>query len=68
MARTRERKQLDVWEVRTEDGGVGVEVSGAVYMGWDAEDAERVLRLVLSGVAVLEDVDQGEGSLTNGCS
>lgn len=60
MAATVERKQLDVWEVRTDDGGVGVEVAGVVYMGWDAQDVERALELVLSGAVELEPADGAE--------
>lgn len=47
------RRQADVWEVRTDDGGVGVKVGGgALHMGYDVHDMERLLGAVLYGVKV----------------
>lgn len=47
------RRQVEVWEVRTGDGGVGVSVAGGdVHMGYDAGDVERLVGAVLDGVPV----------------
>ena len=36
-------------EVRTDDGGVGVEVAGTVWRGHDKAEAERILEAAFSG-------------------
>lgn len=45
MARVTSRKQLAIYEVRTEDGGVGIKIGedGAVHMGYDTSDLMRLL-------------------------
>lgn len=44
-------RHVDVWEVSTEDGGVGVRVGdGPVHMGIGADDVERLLSVLFDGI------------------
>lgn len=44
MAKPISRRQLDIYEVRTDDGGVGLVFGDSpLYMGYDEEDLMRLL-------------------------
>lgn len=44
-------KRIDVWEVETADGGVGVRVGdGPIHMGVCAADVERLLSMLFDGI------------------
>ena len=51
MAQELTRKRLDVFEVRFDDGGVGILLDGGagVYMGYDEADVMRLLFEVFEG-------------------
>ena len=43
MAAEVSRKNLNIFEVRNDDGGVGILIGNTCYLGHDAQDAERAL-------------------------
>lgn len=64
MAEQTSKRQLDIYEITYDDGGVGIMFDGTVRMGWGADDVRRLLRWATShGVdevrGIVED-DMGE--------
>lgn len=49
MSKAIDTKQLDVYEVRTDDGGVGIELGDMVYMGYDKRDVTSILKAIFEG-------------------
>lgn len=44
-------ERIAVWEVKTEDGGVGIRIgSGPVHMGVSGADVERLLSMLFDGI------------------
>lgn len=49
MAKVTSKKQLEIYECHTDDGGVGIMLDGVLHMGYDAGDLMRLLREVIPG-------------------
>lgn len=55
MARAISRRQLEIYEVKTDDGGVGLKFGNSpLFMGYDEEDLMRLL-----GAVFVDATDDG---------
>ena len=51
MAQVTGKKQLDIYEIATDDGGVGLQFGdGPVLMGYDGADLMRLLEHIFPGM------------------
>lgn len=58
MARTTSKTQLEIFEVKTDDGGTGLQFgNGPVFMGYDAGDLMRLLGAVFHDATDDEPLD-----------
>lgn len=50
MAKVTSKKQLDIYEIATDDGGIGLKFGdGPVHMGYDGSDLMRLLSHMFPG-------------------
>ena len=49
MANITEEKQLEIYEIHTDDGGVGLQIGDVIYMGYSRAALMRLLAQIFTG-------------------